>query len=76
MEIISVPQMASANSNSNVFYIVLEADGNATALNSYVEMARAYPIFQKDSVVSQKISAATSGCVVQVPMLITRVTGV
>ena len=55
---------------------VIEADGNATILNSYVEMARAYPIFQKDSVVSQKISAATSGCVVQVPMLITRVTGV
>lgn len=76
VEIISVPQMASANSGANVFYLVIEADGNATILNSYVEMARAYPIFQKDSVVSQKISAATSGCVVQVPMMVTRVTGV
>ena len=76
VEIISVPQMASANSGANVFYLVIEAEGNETILNSYIEMARAYPIFQKDSVVSQKISAATSGCVVQMPMLITRVTGV
>lgn len=76
VEIISVPQMASANSGANVFYLTIEADGSSTLLNSYVEMARAYPIFQKDGVVSQKISAATSGCVAQYPILITRVTGV
>lgn len=76
VEIISVPQMASANSGANVFYLTIEADGSSTLLNSYVEMARAFPIFQKDGVVSQKISAATSGCVAQYPILITRVTGV
>lgn len=76
IEIISVPQLASANSGANVFYLTIEGDGTPTILNSYIEMARVYPVFIKDSVTSQKISAATSGCVVQLPSLVVRVTGV
>lgn len=75
IEIIAVPQFAEANSSANVFYLTIEGDGAETALNSYIEMARAYPIYQKDSVVSQKISAGTSGCVVQYPAFIARYTG-
>lgn len=76
IEIIVVPQLAGANSSANVFYLMIEGDGVPTILNSYIEMARVYPIFIKDSVTSQKISAATSGCVVQLPSLVVRVTGV
>ena len=76
LEIIAVPQMAKANSNSDVFYLMIDGDGVEALLNSYIEMARVYPIFIKDSVTSQKISAATSGCVAQLPMMIVRDTGI
>lgn len=76
LEVIAVPQMAKANSNSDVFYLMIDGDGVETLLNSYIEMARVYPIFIKDSVTSQKISAATSGCVAQLPMMIVRYTGI
>lgn len=75
LEIVAVPQFANADSNSDVFYLVYKENGFETILNSYVEMARAYPLFTKDSTVSQKISAATSGCVVQYPMFIVRYNG-
>lgn len=75
IEIVPVPQFNNANSASDVFYLIYVGEV-PTILNSYVEMAKAYPIYQKDSVVSQKISAATSGCVVQYPMFIARVTGI
>lgn len=76
LEVISVPQLAGANSGADVFYLIIDGDGDATLLNSYIEMARVYPVFIKDSVTSQKISAATSGCVTQLPMLVVRVNGV
>lgn len=76
LEIVAVPQFNNADSSSDVFYLILIPGNRETALNSYVEMARAYPIFVKDSVVSQKISAATSGCVVQYPMFIARYNGI
>lgn len=76
IEVVAIPQFSKANSGADVFYLMIEADGNSVALNSYIEMARAYPIFQRDSVVSQKISACTSGCIVQIPALIARYTGV
>lgn len=75
LEIVSVPQFANADSNSDVFYLIYKESDYETILNSYVEMARAYPLFTKDSTVSQKISAATSGCVVQYPMFIVRYNG-
>ena len=77
MKIVAVPQFNSADSSSDVFYIIFDMGGNTpTIINSYVEMAKAYPIFQKDSVVSQKISAATSGCIVQYPWAIVRFNGI
>lgn len=76
IDIITVPQLKDANSSANVFYLIIDGDGVPTILNSYIEMARVYPIFVKDSVTSQKISAATSGCVVQLPALVVRYTGV
>lgn len=75
LEIISVPQFTNADSSSDVFYLIYREDGFETLLNSYVEMARVYPLFVKDSIVSQKISAATSGCIVQYPMFIVRYNG-
>ena len=76
LEIVAVPQFNKANSSANVFYMIYEEAGYETIINSYVEMARAYPLFVKDSVVSQKISAATSGCIVLYPMFVTRYTGI
>lgn len=77
MEIVAVPQFNNADSNSDVFYIIFDlGDRTPSILNSYVEMAKAYPIFQKDSVVSQKISGATSGCIVQYPWAIVRYNGI
>lgn len=77
VKIVSVPQFNSADSSSDVFYIIFDMGGNIpTLINSYVEMAKAYPIFQKDSVVSQKISGATSGCIVQYPWAIVRYNGI
>ena len=76
LEIVSVPQFSNANSNADVFYLIYEEAGYETIINSYVEMARAYPLFTKDSTVSQKISAATSGCIVQYPMFVVRYTGI
>ncbi len=76
LEIVAVPQFNDADSSSDVFYLVLIPGNRETVLNSYVEMARAYPLFVKDSVTSQKISAATSGCVVQYPMFIVRYNGI
>ena len=75
LEIVSVPQFTNADSSSDVFYLIYKEDGYETLLNSYVEMARVYPLFVKDSTVSQKISAATSGCVVQYPMFVVRYNG-
>lgn len=76
LEIVAVPQFSNANSGADVFYLIYEEAGYETIINSYVEMARAYPLFVKDSTVSQKISAATSGCVVQYPMFVTRYSGI
>lgn len=76
LEIISVPQLNNADSNSDCFYLIFDGAGAPTLLNSYVEMAKAYPIYQKDSVVSQKISGATSGCIVQYPWAIVRYNGI
>lgn len=77
LKIVSVPQFDYADSNSDVFYLIFDMGGDlSTLVNSYVEMAKAYPIFQRDSVVSQKISAATSGCIVQYPWAIARYNGI
>lgn len=77
LEFVAVPQFNNADSNSDVFYVIFDMGGStSTLLNSYVEMAKAYPIYQKDSVVSQKISAATSGCIVQYPWAIVRYNGI
>lgn len=70
--IIPVPQFNSADSSSDVFYLIYDDGTTPTIINSYVEMARAYPIFVKDSTTSQKISAATSGCIVQYPLFVVR----
>lgn len=75
LEIVGVPQFHNADSSSDVFYLIYRENGYETILNSYVEMARAYPLFVKDSVVEQKISAATSGAIVQYPMFIVRYNG-
>lgn len=75
LEVVSVPQFTNADSNSDVFYLIYKEAGYETVINSYVEMARAYPLFVKDSTVSQKISGATSGCVVQYPMFVVRYNG-
>lgn len=77
IKIVAVPQFNSADSSSDVFYLIFDMGGNIpTLINSYIEMAKAYPIFQKDSVVSQKISAATSGCIVQYPWAVVRYNGI
>lgn len=76
LEVVAVPQFSKANAGSDVFYLMYREDGFETLLNSYIEMARVYPLFTKDSTVSQKISAATSGCIVQYPMFIVRYTGI
>lgn len=77
VEFVAVPQLNNADSNSDVFYATFQfASGPATFINSYVEMAKAYPIFQRDSVVSQKISAATSGAILQLPWAIVRYNGI
>lgn len=70
--IIPVPQFNSADSSSDVFYLIYDDGSTPTIINSYIEMARAYPIFVRDSTMSQKISAATSGCIVQYPMFVVR----
>lgn len=75
LEVVSVPQFDNADSSSNVFYLIYKEEGYETILNSYVEMARVYPLFVKDSTVSQKISGATSGAVVQYPMFVVRYNG-
>ena len=72
----AVPQLNSADSNSDCMYVIFDMEGeDSTLLNGYVEMARAYPLFTKDSVVSQKISGATAGAIVQYPWAIVRVNG-
>lgn len=77
LEIVAVPQLNSADSSSDCFYALFDMEGaDSTLLNGYVEMARAYPLFTKDSVVSQKISAATAGCIVQYPWAIVRYNGI
>lgn len=72
LEIVAIPEFDDADSSSDVFYLMYREGGFDVAINSYVEMARAYPLFVKDSVVSQKISAATSGCIIQYPMFVVR----
>lgn len=77
VEFIAVPQLNNADSNSDVFYATFQfTSGPATLINSYIEMAKAYPVYQRDSVVSQKISAATSGAIVQLPWAIVRYNGI
>ena len=77
VEFIAVPQLNNADSNSDVFYATFQfTSGPATFINSYVEMAKAYPVYVRDSVVSQKISAATSGAIVQLPWAIVRYNGI
>lgn len=76
LEVVSVPQFTNADSNSDVFYLIYREAGFETLVNSYVEMARAYPVFTKDSTTSQKISAASSGAIVQYPMFVVRYNGI
>lgn len=77
LEFIAVPQLNSADSDSDCFYVIFDMEGqDSTVLNSYVEMARAYPLFTRHSVVEQKISAATSGAIVQYPWAIVRYNGI
>ncbi len=77
VEFVAVPQLNNADSDSDVFYATFQfTSGPATFINSYVEMAKAYPIYQRDSVVSQKISAATSGAILQLPWAIVRYNGI
>lgn len=77
VEFIAVPQLNNADSDSDVFYATFQfTSGPATLINSYVEMAKAYPVYVRDSVVSQKISAATSGAIVQLPWAIVRYNGI
>jgi hypothetical protein len=78
LDIVSVPQFNSADSSSDVFYLIFTSNdvNNETILNSFVEQSRTYPIFVKDSEMSQKISAASSGCIVQYPIFITRWNGI
>ncbi len=75
IQIVSCPQMTNADSNSDVFYLIYEGV-MPTVINSYVEMARAYPVFVQSSETSQKISAAISGCIVQYPVFIVRYNGI
>lgn len=72
LEIVAIPEFDDADSSSDVFYLMYRESGFEVAINSYVEMARAYPLFVKDSTTSQKISGATSGCIVQYPMFVVR----
>lgn len=76
-DFIPVPQFNNANNDSDVFYLIYEDDTiGATVLNVYQELIRAYPIFQKHSELSQKISSQVSGCIVQYPMFIDRCDGI
>ena len=76
LEIVSVPQFNSADSSSDVFYLVVRPAGKDTILHSYVELARAYPVEVHSSEVYQKISGATSGCIVQYPVFVVRYNGI
>lgn len=77
IEIIACPELDGINNNSDVFYLIYEEEAYGDTLaNLYVEMARAYPIFTQHSEISQKISQLIAGCVVKVPMFITRWTGI
>ncbi len=77
IEIICSPELNNANNSSDVFYLIYENSAyGETISNPYVEMARAYPIFVQDSETSQKISSGILGCIVNIPMFITRWTGI
>jgi hypothetical protein len=78
IEFVSVPEMNSADSDQDVFYVELRVKSAIadTILNSCTELARAYPIEQRSSEVSQKISADTQGCIVQLPLFIARYSGI
>lgn len=78
LEIIPVPQFNSANSNSDVAYLIYEEASSFgdTLIQPYQELIRAYPVFQKHSELSQKISSCVSGCIVQIPMFIDRFDGI
>jgi len=76
LEIVAVPQFTQADSNSDVFYLVYHSSMDATVIDSFVEKARAYPIFQRSSETSQKISSAVSGAIVQYPMFVVRYNGI
>jgi hypothetical protein len=76
LEIVAVPQFNVADSSSDVFYLIMRPAGKDTIIHSYVEMARAYPLEVRSSEVYQKISAATSGCIVQYPVFVVRYNGI
>ena len=76
LEIVEVPQFNVADSSSDVFYLIMRPAGKDTIIHSYVEMARAYPLEVRSSEVYQKISAATSGCIVQYPVFVVRYNGI
>lgn len=76
VEFVSVPQMNKADSSSDVMYAIYTEKEIPTLINSYVEMARVYPLNVEDSQVSQKLSAGTSGCIVQFPMFVVRFNGI
>lgn len=77
IEIINSPELDAGNNGSDVFYLIYEDSSYGdTVSNCFVEMARAYPIFQKDSETSQKISQGVMGCITKIPMFISRWTGI
>lgn len=77
IEIIASPELDGVNNGSDVFYLIYEEEAYGDTLsNLYVEMARAYPIFTRHSEISQKISQLLAGCVVKIPMFITRWSGI
>ena len=77
IEIINSPELDAGNNGSDVFYLIYEDSSYGdTVSNCFVEMARAYPVFQKDSETSQKISQGVMGCITKIPMFISRWTGI
>ena len=76
LDLVAVPQFNKADSSSDVFYMIMKPAGKDTIIHSYVEMARAYPIEVHSSEVYQKISSATSGCIVQYPVFVVRYNGI
>lgn len=76
LDIVQVPQMERAYNKQDALYMIFTGMSQPTIINSYVEMARFYPVFTRASETSQKISAASSGCIIQYPLFVERFGGV